>query len=183
MSSSIRIKVQLGEQTGNNYDQNSKLILKFVYVIESPSQKTIDELIRILQNYINQQFLNNNTQIVQLTTNDGFILSKSDLCSIVLKDNDHIICIDMKTFVQENYSTIDFNHLWLELKQHDASDNQEKFIQIGLNTFLKLFIRIRANSNMYGIYIFNVFELIKIANEKRRGIFQNAFLRFYFIKY
>jgi hypothetical protein len=89
----------------------------------------------------------------------------------------------MKTFVQENYSTIDFTHLWLEFKQHDASDNQEKSIQIGLNTFSKLFIRILANSNMYGIYIFNVFELIKIASEKRRGIFQNAFLRFCFIKY
>jgi len=165
----MRIKVQLGENTGNN-NQNAVTMVKFVYVVDSPSNKTIDELIRILQKYINEQFLNNNTQIVQLKTNDGFILSKSDLCSLVLKDNDHIICTDMKTFAEENYSTIDFNNLWLELKQHDASDNQEKLIQIGLNTSSKLFIRMRGNPYMYGLYMFNIFELITIANEKRRGI-------------
>jgi len=166
----MRIKVQLSANTGNN-NQNTVTMVKFVYVVDSPSNKTIDELIRILQKYINEQFLNNNTQIVQLKTNDGFTLSKSDLCSAVLKDNDHIICIDMKTFSEENYSTIDFDKLWGEFKQHDASDDQEKLIQIGLNIFSKLFIRLRANSNMYGIYIFSVFELIKIVNEKRRGIF------------
>src|SRR4051794_36404154 len=133
MSSVLRIKVQLGELNENNRYDNSNAMLKFVYVLESSSHKTIDEFIRILQKYINQQFLNDNTQIVQLTTNDGFILSKSDLCSNVLKDNDHIICIDMKRFAQENSSTIDFENLWLEIKQHDASDNGEKYIQIGLN--------------------------------------------------
>jgi hypothetical protein len=169
-SSALRIKVQLGEETRNNHHENSNPILKFLYVIDSPSQKTIDELIKILQKYINQQFLNNNTQLVQLTTNDGFLLSKSDLCSHVLKDNDHILCIDMKKFTRENYSTIDFNNLWLDLKQHDASDNIEKCIQIGLNQFSKLFLRLYANSRMFGIYIFSVFELIAIASEKQRGM-------------
>jgi hypothetical protein len=170
MSSSIRIKVQLGEANENNSYKNSVPMIKFIYVIESPSHKTIDELIRTLQKYIKQQFLNNNTELVQLTTIDGFILSKSDKCSDVLKDNDHILCIDMRAFVQEIYSTIDFNNLWCEIKQHDASDNQEKLIQIGLNNFSKLFIRLRANLNAYGIYVFSVFELMAIASEKRRGM-------------
>ena len=171
MSSSIRIKVQLGddEQANNRY-QSSTPILKFVFVIESPSHKTIDELIRILQKYINQQFLNNQLELVQLTTIDGFLLSKSDKCSDVLKDNDHILCIDMKAFVQGAYSTLDLDNLWLELKQHDASDDEEKYIQIGLNQFSKLFVRLRANSNAFGIYIFSIFELISIASEKRKGI-------------
>jgi len=167
----MRIKVQLGEETGNNHYQNSNSLVKFVYVIDSPSHKTINELIQILQKYINQQYINNNTQIVQLKTNDGFILSKSDLCSAVLKDNDHIICIDMPKFVEEIYSTLDLKNLWLALSQHDASDNQDKYIQIGLTNFSKLFIRAAANSKNYGIYVFNVFELTKIANEKQRGIY------------
>jgi phage anti-repressor protein len=170
MSSSIRIKVQLGEEIKDNYNRYSTPLLKFIYVIESPSNKTINELIRTLQKYINQQFLNNNTELVQLTTADGFILSKSDKCSDVLKDNDHILCIDMRTFANEIYSTINFDKLWFEIKQHDASDNQEKLIQIGLNNFSKLFIRFYANSNAYGIYVFSIFELISIASEKRNGI-------------
>jgi hypothetical protein len=176
----MRIKVQLGEETGNDQYQNSNFLVKFVYVIDSPSHKTIAELIQILQKYINQQYVNNNTQIVQLKTNDGFILSKSDLCSAVLKDNDHIICIDMKTFTGENFLTIDFNKLWGEFKQHDASDDKEKAIQIGLNTFSKLFIRLDGNSNGHRIYIFSVFELITIASEKRRGIcYRLCFIKHY----
>ncbi|CAF1293546.1 unnamed protein product [Rotaria sp. Silwood1] len=163
----LRVKVQLGDEASNNQRHNSIPILKFVYVIESPTNKTINELIQLLQKYINEQFYNN-IQIVQLTTNDGFILSKSDICSTVLKDNEHIICIDLQTFTNENYSTIDFDHLWFELKQHDASDNEEKCIQIGLNCFSKLFIRMFGTLNMNGIYIFSVYELIKITNEKRK---------------
>ena len=102
-------------------------------------------------------------------TDDGYILSNDDLCSNVLKDNDHIICFDMENFVEENYSTLDFENLWCEIKQHDASDNHEKYIQIGLNNFGKLFIRMHGTSNIYGLYMFNIFELIKIANEKRQG--------------
>jgi len=174
MSSSpswIRIKVQLSEVIRNDRQQNSTPVLKFVYIVDSPSQKTIAELAQLLQKYMNEQFLNNNTQIIQLTTSDGFILPKSDRCSMVLKDNDHIICIDMPKFVEEIYSTLDLKNLWLALSQHDASDNQDKYIQIGLTTFSKLFIRAAANSKNYGIYVFNLFELTTIANEKRRGIY------------
>lgn len=173
MSSSIRIKVQLGEDVENNYSRNTIPVIKFIYIIDSPSNKTIDVLIRNLQQYINEQFLNNNTQIVQLTTYDGFILPKTDLCSVVLKDNDHILCIDMKKFVEENTSTIDFDNLWLEFKQHDASDDREKSIQIGLNTYSKLFIRMYGNLNLYGLYIFSIFELIKIASAKRQSMKRN----------
>ncbi|CAF1107640.1 unnamed protein product [Rotaria sordida] len=165
--SSLRIKVQLGNETENNYHSDTIPMIKFVYVIESSSNKTINELMQALQKYINQQFYNN-IQIVQLITHDGFILSKSDICSTVLKDNEHIICIDLQTFTRENNSTIDFDKLWFELKQHDASDNQEKCIQIGLNSFSKLFIRMFGTLDINGLYIFSVYELIKIASEKRK---------------
>jgi hypothetical protein len=173
--SSIRLKVQLGDETNDNHHQKIKSLLRFVYVLESPSNKTIDELIRTLQKYINQQFLNNNTQIVQLETFDGFILSKNDTCSSVLKDNDHIICIDMEKFALEISSTIDFDNLWLDLTQHDASDNEEKCIQIGLNHYSKLFVRMSGTTHVYGIYVFTVNELITIASEKRKSILQKRF--------
>jgi hypothetical protein len=157
------------KKTTNNNRQKADPVLKFIHVIDSPSNKTIDELIRTLQKYINEQFSTNNTKISQLVTNDGFVLSKSDICSAVLKDNDYIICIDMKQFARDNYSTIDFAKLWLDMKQHDASDNQQKYIQIGLNSFSRLFIRFCGAPNNYGLYIFNIYELIAIASEKRRG--------------
>jgi hypothetical protein len=89
----------------------------------------------------------------------------------------------MRAFAQEIYSTIDFNNLWCEIKQHDASDNQEKFIQIGLNNFSisKVFIQLRANPNAYGIYGFNIFELISIASEKQHGIDKRNFSSFKFV--
>jgi hypothetical protein len=40
-------------------------------------------------------------------TEDGFILSKFDICSKVLQNNDHIICVDMEKFMNEYYSTHD----------------------------------------------------------------------------
>ncbi|CAF3821254.1 unnamed protein product [Rotaria magnacalcarata] len=165
--SSLRIKVQLGNESSNDYRQRSNIILKFVYVIESTSHITINELIQTLQKYINKHFYKN-TQIVQLTTHDGFVLSNSDICSVVLKDNEHIICIDMGTFTNQIYATIDFDNLWFELKRHDASDNQEKCIQIGLNSFYKLFIRLYGTGTINGIYMFNIFELVTIADEKRK---------------
>jgi len=33
--------------------------------------------------------------------------------------------------------------IWLKLKQHDASDNREKFIRIGLNNLSELFVRVQ----------------------------------------
>lgn len=172
--SSLRIKVQFGNDSKNDFPFDN---IKFVYVIESPSQKTIHELIRMLQKYIREEF-NDNTQIVQLKTHDGFLLSKSALCSTVLRDNEHIMCIDMQTFTEENIATIDFDNLWFELKQHDASDNEEKAIQIGLNNFSKLFIRMYSAVNNQGLYIFTINELINIANEKRQGNFLvNVFYR------
>ena len=169
MSSSIRIKVQLGTEPDNNSYEQNRPLLKFIFIIESPSQKTIGELIRILQKHINQNFLNQDIQLVQLTTHDGFLLLKSDHCTDVLKDNDHILCIDMPTYVQQINATIDSDNTWLELRQHDASDNIEKWIQIGLNTFGKLFVSLYGNDNNFGVYVFSVVELITIASEKRRG--------------
>ncbi|CAF0783264.1 unnamed protein product [Rotaria sp. Silwood1] len=168
--SSIRIKVQLGDNKSSNrsYRKTLPSSLKFVYVLNSTSTKTINELRHLLEKYVIRQFSYSNIQIVQLMTDDGYFLSNDDICSDVLEDNDRIICVDMEKFVEENYSTLDLENLWCEIKQHDASDNLEKYIQIGLNNFGKLFIRIHGTSTMYGLYMFNIFELIQIANEKKQ---------------
>jgi hypothetical protein len=169
--SSIRIKVQLSDtkSTNNSYRKTPVVPLKFVYFLNSPAATTVGELIPLLEKYIIQQFSNNNVQIVRLMTDDGYFLSNDELCSNVLQDNDRIICFDMENFIQENYSTLDLQNLWCEIKQHDASDNQEKYIQIGLNNLGKLFIRMYGTSNSYRLYIFNIFQLIKIANEKSQS--------------
>jgi hypothetical protein len=123
-------------------------------------------------NFVNlfiKQFSCIKTQIVELMTDDGYILSKSDACSNVIKDNDRIICIDMRKFIEKNQSTLDIKNLWLDLKQHDASDNQEKYIRIGLNNVSELFVRMRGTSNVMGLYIFGIHELITIASEKRKS--------------
>jgi hypothetical protein len=167
--SSLRLKVEVGKDE-ENYKYKEKIPLrKFIYIIDSPSTKTIDELTRTLQEYIIQKFSYINLQIVHLMTNDGFILSKSDLCSNVFKDNDHIICIDMITFLGIYSQKFTDKQSWLELKQHDASDNQEKYIRIGLNNVSELFVRMRGTSNVMGLYIFGIHELITIASEKRKS--------------
>jgi hypothetical protein len=167
--SSIRLKVQLDDNKSNNnsYRKATPSSLKFIYVLDSPALKTIAELKHLLENYITFEFSNKNVQIVQLMTDDGYILSNYDTCSNVFKDNDRIICLDMDKFIQDNYSTLDLENLWCEIKQHDLTDDYEKYIQIGLNNHGKLFIRIHGASNIYGLYMFSIFELLKIANEKR----------------
>ncbi|CAF1558284.1 unnamed protein product, partial [Rotaria sordida] len=168
--SSIRIKVQLGDNKSNNksYRKTLPSLIKFIYVLNSSSTKTINQLKHLLENYIIREFSYNNVQIVQLMTDDGYFLSNNDICSDVLEDNDRIICVDMEKFIEENYMTLDLENLWCEIKQHDASDNLEKYIKVGLNNCGKLFIRIYGTSTMYGLYMFNIFELIQIANEKKQ---------------
>jgi hypothetical protein len=166
--SAIRLKVQLNDNKSSNdsFRKTPVLPLKFVYILNSPFTTTIDELKHLLEKYIIRQFSKTNIQIVRLMTDDGYYLSDDELCSNVFKDNERIICFDMESFVQENYSTLDLKNLWCEIKQHDASDNHEKYIQIGLNNSGKLFIRIHGTLDIYALYLFNVFQLIKIADEK-----------------
>jgi len=163
----MRIKIQLSDNksTNNSNRRTPVSLLKFVYVLDSPAVTTIGEFIHLLEKYIIRQFSNKNVRIVRLMTDDGYFLSNDDLCSNVLQDNDRIICFDMDNFIEENYSTLDLKNLWCEIKQHDASDNYEKSIQIGLNNLGKLFIRMYGTSNIYGLYMFNIFQLIEIANE------------------
>ncbi|CAF0941746.1 unnamed protein product [Adineta steineri] len=162
---SLRLKVQLGDEK-RIYARGKPLFRKFIYSIDSSSNETIGELIRKLQDYINKHFSHFNIRLVQLMTHDGFILSKSDLYSSVLKDNDHIICIDMRRFIDEYFICFEDSTLWLERKQYDATNNKEKFIRIGLNNVSELFIRLFGTVNVSGLYIFGIYELIKIANEK-----------------
>ncbi|CAF1302109.1 unnamed protein product [Rotaria sordida] len=166
----IRIKVQLGDNKSNNksYRKTLPSLIKFIYVLNSSSTRTINQLKHLLENYIIREFSYNNVQIVQLMTDDGYFLSNNDICSDVLEDNDRIICVDMEKFIEENYMTLDLENLWCEIKQHDASDNLEKYIKVGLNNCGKLFIRIYGTSTMHGLYMFNIFELIQIANEKKQ---------------
>ena len=167
----IRLKVQLNDSKSSNdsYRKTSVVPLKFVYILNSPSATTIDQLKHLLEKYIVRQYSKNNVQIVRLTTDDGYFLSDDEICSDVFRDNDHIVCYDMESFVQENYSTLDLQNLWFEITQHDASDDYDKYIQVGLNNSGKLFIRIYGTSKIYALYLFNVFQLSKIANEKPKS--------------
>lgn len=161
----IRLKVQINNNN-NSSGKSSSTSFKFIYVLDFSPTTTIDELIHLLESYIIRQFSMKNLRLVQLLTDDGYLFSNDQICATVLNDNDRIVCCDMQQFVQENYPTLNLNDLWCEIIQHDASDNLEKRIQVGLTNLEKLFVRIYGSSNHYGVYIFNVFELIKIASEK-----------------
>lgn len=166
----LRLKIQLGEeQQSHHHHDDAEGPLKFIYFCEQASTKTIEDLLRALEKYIRREFSSKFLQLVQLMTNDGFLLSKSDLCANVLKDHDHLICIDMARFARENYQRLDTDHLWLEMKDHDASDNTEKYLQVGLNDRKNLFLRMRGAEPIYALYFFSIHDLTQIAREKRRG--------------
>ncbi|UJR37736.1 hypothetical protein I4U23_030431 [Adineta vaga] len=167
--SSMRLKIQINDNQSHTFRKSSSSSpLKFIYILNSPSTTTIDELIHLLENYLIRQFSMKNIRIVHLMTDDGYLLSNDYICATVFSDNDRIICYDMEQFVKENYPTLVLEDLWCEIKQHDASDNVEKQIQVGLNKLEKLFIRIYGSSTDYGLYLFNVFELIQIATMKKQ---------------
>ncbi|UJR08482.1 hypothetical protein I4U23_012749 [Adineta vaga] len=161
----IRIKVQLGEEKKGS--RARPLLRKFVYVIESASNQTIAELLQTLQKYIIEKFSHMNIEIIQLKTDDGFILSKSDRCSDVLKDNDLIICVDMRRFIEEYQAFFIENVIWLERKQYDVTINKERVLRIGLNNTPELFIRLYGTTDLNSIYVFGFCELITIANQKQ----------------
>lgn len=158
--SSLRLKMQLGE---------AQQSLKFVYVLDSPSSRSVGELIRSLEDYIRRQFSRPHLRLVRLTTQDGYLLSSTDRCHSVLKDDDCLLCVDMGKFSREVYPSLDEGNLWLEMKQHDASDNEEKYLQVGLTHTGLLFIRIKGSGAIYAIYLFSIHELVDIAKDKRGG--------------
>ena len=122
----LRLKIQLGDDKSmNNANAPAKPSKKFLYLMDLTSTTTIENLIAKLQDYIAKQFSFTKTCIVQLMTHDGFVLGNSDLCANILKDNDHIICIDMSKFLENYHSTFKGQHVWSELQQHDASDNRQ----------------------------------------------------------
>lgn len=168
----MRLKVQLndnraGSNSGSSFRKAAPTPLNFVYVLDSPNDTTIDALIDRLEAHLVRQFSIKNARIVQLLTDDGYILPRDHYCSHVLADNERVRCYNMEQFVQDNYSTLDFGDLWCELKQHDASDNLEKTVQVGLNNLSKLFIRMYGSSTAYGLYLFSAHELRTIASERR----------------
>ena len=166
----MRIKVQVGEdKPTTSTSQKTNVSRKFVYVIKTPTNKTIDELIGDLQEYISKNFSFTKTHLVQLKTNDGYILSKTDQCLEVLKDNDCLHAIDMPKFIDDYYSRIRDVHIWLEYRQHDASDNRERFIRIGLNNFSELFLRMYGSTSSSLLFVFGIHDLIRIVKDKPKG--------------
>lgn len=167
--SPLRLRLHYGEDLSNHGNKKSDG-LKFIYTIEHPQKKTIAELIQDLEGYVRRQISSTNVRLVQLTTADEYTLCKTDFCSNVLKDDDHLLCVDMRQYARENYHIIDFSKVWLEIKKHDGSDDEEKSIQIGLNCLRKLYIRLRASVRHFGICAFDIYELIAIAKQQPRGM-------------
>jgi hypothetical protein len=65
----------------------------------------------------------------------------------ILFKNFHLLIILFvlmcKKFIEEYYTKFTDDIIWLKLKQHDASDNREKFIRIVLNNLSELFVRVQ----------------------------------------
>lgn len=172
----MRIKVQVGdEKASTSTNSKTNAFRRFVYVIHTPVNKTIDDLLRDLQEYIARKFSLTKTRLVQLMTDDGYILSKSDQCLDVLKENDRLIAIDMQRFSEDYSARIADTNIWADFRQHDASDNRERFIRVGLNNFSELFLRMFGWSGSIALYVFGLSELITIAKEKPKGMQSDVF--------
>ncbi|UJR08483.1 hypothetical protein I4U23_012750 [Adineta vaga] len=167
--SSLRVKVQFTEEILQYGRPKVETVLKFIYHLEAASSKTIGDLIKVLQDRINRELSTQHKQIVELVTGDDYVLTKSDICSNVLKDNDLIICVDLKKFAYDHFSTLDLAKSWLEIKEHDPSDNHEKTIQVGLSNIMKLYVRLRGTTNNYGLCLFDIHQLIDIATHKPKN--------------
>ncbi len=75
----------------------------------------------------------------------------------------------MDQFIAKNRSTLNFEETWLRLEQHDASDDIEKSLTIGLNYAGKLYVYLFGGENIQESYMFYIFELFAIARDKRKG--------------
>ncbi|UJR32613.1 hypothetical protein I4U23_020073 [Adineta vaga] len=165
MSSSLRVKIEF-----NYKNQKNNTPLKFMYLIHSPATTTIEKLISILQQYIIDQFIYENIHIVNLLTEDGYLLMKNDLCSDILNRNEKLICVDMYRFVVENSNTIDMDKAWLKLEHHDTTDDIQKYLCVGLNDVGKFYIYLWGGRLKKELYLFNTIELLALVHKKQKDV-------------
>jgi hypothetical protein len=150
-------------------DEQNDPPLKFVYVIDSPTTTTIDKLIINVQDCMINQLGCRDIHLVQLTTDDGYLLMKQNICAHVLNNNDKLMCIDMQSFINDNRHMLSSSEEWLSLQQHDASDDKEKNLRVGVHDNGKLYISMYGDENTSALYIFTFSELLTIARAKRQG--------------
>ena len=160
MSATLRIKIECARNSEQDIPS-----LKFVYVIESPTTTTIRQLITALQEFIVTQFGCEKMRLMQLLTDDGYLLMNHNICTDVLHSNEKLICVDMNQFVAKNRDTFYFEESWLKLEQHDASDGIEKSLAVGVNNSGKLYVYLWGGANEQELYLFNISELLAIALE------------------
>lgn len=164
MSSTLRIKIAYAGNTEHNIP-----CLKFVYVIESPTTTTIRQLISDLQEFVVTQFGCETMRIMQLRTDDGYLLMKHNVCTDVLTNNEKLICVDMNQFVVENSDTLNVEEAWLTLEQYDPSDGIQKSLAVGMNNAGKLYVSLYGGAHLRELYLFDISELLAIARDKRKG--------------
>jgi hypothetical protein len=164
MSSALRIKVEYVDR--RNKDSSS---LKFVYVIDSAGTTTIDKLITALQEFMITQFGCRNMRLVQLVTDDGYLLMRHNICEHVLHNDEKLVCVDMVQFIVENRRTFNIEESWLNLEQHDDSDDVDKSLIVGINDVGKLYVYLFGGRYRQELYLFNIFELLIMASDKREG--------------
>jgi hypothetical protein len=106
---------------------------------------------------------------MHLVTDDGYLLMKHNICTHALDSSEKLVCVDMDQFIAKNRNTLNFEETWLRLEQHDASDDIEKSLTVGLNDAGKLYVYLFGGGNIQELYMFNIFELLAIARHKRKG--------------
>ncbi|UJR17878.1 hypothetical protein I4U23_004777 [Adineta vaga] len=92
--------------------------------------------------------------------------SINPIFSTVLKDNDHIICVDTKKLTDGYYQYFENTDGWLERRQYDASNKKDRFIRIGLNNISELFVKLYGTDMLNSVYTFGIYRLMEIAREK-----------------
>lgn len=68
----------------------------------------------------------------------------------------------MPNFIENYHSSLKGQQIWIELQQHDASNNRQKSIKIGINHFIELFIEDIEEHGIASIATLHLFILFMI---------------------
>ena len=165
MALTLRVRIQY---TAIHHGDGS--FFKFVYLIDSPTKTTIRVLITLLQEFISSHFGAENLRLMQLVTEDGYLLMEDDLCAHVLISNEQLVCVDMYQFIMENLASLNTDDAWFSLEQQDSNDESvTRKLAVGLNSRRQVYVYLFGNDDVQALHLFSVPDLLRLADDRNHG--------------
>lgn len=166
MTQSLRLKIQCKD--GRLGDISP---YKFVYVVGGPDGTTIRKLTALLQEFITSNFGAENLHVMQLVTEDGYLLMEDDICGSVLMNNDQLVCVDMYHFINENLHAMNTNEAWFTLGNQDGDDDDEstKKLVVGLSSRRQVYVYLFGNDDSQALHLFKITDLLTLARDTKNS--------------